>query len=50
MGLFKRNVSGSNGLCGVGGRFRLVKNNGVSKLIVVVNKMDDPTVNWAQER
>ncbi len=30
--------------------FRLVKNNGVNKLIVVVNKMDDPTVEWAQER
>jgi len=28
----------------------LVKNNGVSKLIVVVNKMDDPTVAWAKER
>jgi translation elongation factor EF-1alpha len=32
------------------GEFRLVKNNGVSKLIVVVNKMDDPTVGWAKER
>ncbi|GAA6012721.1 hypothetical protein JCM10207_005337 [Rhodosporidiobolus poonsookiae] len=28
----------------------LVKTAGVSKLIVVVNKMDDPTVNWDKER
>lgn len=28
----------------------LVKNNGINKLIVVVNKMDDSTVQWAQER
>ncbi|KAJ9112556.1 hypothetical protein QFC19_000573 [Naganishia cerealis] len=28
----------------------LVKNNGINKLIVVVNKMDDPTVQWSQER
>ena len=28
----------------------LIKNNGISKLVVLVNKMDDPTVNWAQER
>uniref|UniRef100_A0A1J3J7G9 Eukaryotic peptide chain release factor GTP-binding subunit n=1 Tax=Noccaea caerulescens TaxID=107243 RepID=A0A1J3J7G9_NOCCA len=29
---------------------QLAKTLGVSKLIVVVNKMDDPTVNWAKER
>lgn len=28
----------------------LVKTAGVNKLIVVVNKMDDPTVNWEKER
>jgi peptide chain release factor subunit 3 len=28
----------------------LIKNNGISKLVVLINKMDDPTVNWAQER
>ena len=28
----------------------LAKTQGVSKMIVVVNKMDDPTVNWSQER
>ncbi|ORZ39073.1 P-loop containing nucleoside triphosphate hydrolase protein [Catenaria anguillulae PL171] len=28
----------------------LVKTTGVKKLIVVINKMDDPTVNWSQER
>ena len=28
----------------------LVKTAGVSKLIVVVNKMDDPTVNWDKTR
>ena len=28
----------------------LVKNAGVSKLVVVVNKMDDPTVNWDKAR
>ncbi|KAL8278033.1 hypothetical protein RQP46_009493 [Phenoliferia psychrophenolica] len=28
----------------------LVKTAGVNKLIVVVNKMDDPTVNWDQSR
>lgn len=28
----------------------LAKTLGVSKLIVVVNKMDDPTVNWSKER
>ncbi|GAA5900169.1 hypothetical protein JCM6882_002633 [Rhodosporidiobolus microsporus] len=28
----------------------LVKTAGVTKLIVVVNKMDDPTVNWDKER
>lgn len=28
----------------------LVKTAGVSKLIVVVNKMDDPTVEWAKSR
>ena len=28
----------------------LAKTLGVSKLLVVVNKMDDPTVEWAQER
>ncbi|KAG9143871.1 hypothetical protein Leryth_011511 [Lithospermum erythrorhizon] len=29
---------------------QLAKTLGVSKLLVVVNKMDDPTVNWARER
>lgn len=28
----------------------LARNSGVEKLIVVVNKMDDPTVNWSQDR
>ena len=28
----------------------LVKTAGVQKLVVVVNKMDDPTVNWGKER
>jgi peptide chain release factor subunit 3 len=28
----------------------LVKTAGVTKLIVVVNKMDDPTVNWDKAR
>lgn len=28
----------------------LVKTAGVTKLIVVVNKMDDPTVEWKKER
>ncbi|GAA5824699.1 hypothetical protein JCM11251_005306 [Rhodosporidiobolus azoricus] len=28
----------------------LVKTAGVTKLIVVINKMDDPTVNWDKER
>lgn len=28
----------------------LVKNAGVSKLVVVVNKMDEPTVNWDKAR
>lgn len=28
----------------------LAKTQGVDKLLVVVNKMDDPTVNWSQER
>lgn len=28
----------------------LVKTAGISKLIVVVNKMDDPTVNWDKAR
>ncbi|SMN21062.1 similar to Saccharomyces cerevisiae YDR172W SUP35 Translation termination factor eRF3, has a role in mRNA deadenylation and decay [Maudiozyma saulgeensis] len=28
----------------------LAKTQGVSKMIVVVNKMDDPTVDWSQER
>jgi peptide chain release factor subunit 3 len=28
----------------------LIKNNGISKLVVLINKMDDPTVEWAQER
>ena len=28
----------------------LVKTAGVSKVIIVINKMDDPTVVWAQER
>jgi len=29
---------------------QLAKTLGVSKLVVVVNKMDDPSVNWSQER
>jgi peptide chain release factor subunit 3 len=28
----------------------LAKTQGVNKLIVVINKMDDPTVNWSEER
>ncbi|WVR08854.1 hypothetical protein IAU60_005912 [Kwoniella sp. DSM 27419] len=28
----------------------LIKNNGINKLIVAVNKMDDPTVEWDQGR
>jgi len=28
----------------------LIKNNGISKLVILINKMDDTTVNWAQER
>jgi peptide chain release factor subunit 3 len=28
----------------------LAKTQGVNKLIVVVNKMDDPTVEWSEER
>jgi peptide chain release factor subunit 3 len=28
----------------------LVKTAGVKKLVVVINKMDDPTVEWAEER
>lgn len=28
----------------------LAKTQGVNKLVVVVNKMDDPTVNWSEER
>ncbi|KAG0061290.1 translation termination factor GTPase eRF3 [Linnemannia elongata] len=28
----------------------LAKNGGINKLIVVINKMDDPTVNWSKER
>ncbi|KAG0052556.1 translation termination factor GTPase eRF3 [Gryganskiella cystojenkinii] len=28
----------------------LAKNAGINKLIVVINKMDDPTVNWSKER
>lgn len=28
----------------------LVRTAGVQRLIVVVNKMDDPTVEWSQER
>ena len=28
----------------------LAKTQGVNKLIVVINKMDDPTVNWSHER
>lgn len=28
----------------------LIKNNGINKLIVVVNKMDDPTVQWDKGR
>jgi len=29
---------------------QLAKTLGVSKLVVVVNKMDDPTVQWEKER
>jgi peptide chain release factor subunit 3 len=28
----------------------LAKTAGVKRLIMVINKMDDPTVNWSQER
>lgn len=28
----------------------LVKTAGVKKLVVVINKMDDPTVLWAESR
>ena len=28
----------------------LAKTQGVNKLVVVINKMDDPTVNWSEER
>lgn len=28
----------------------LIKNNGINKLILLVNKMDDPTVQWDQGR
>lgn len=28
----------------------LAKTQGVNKLVVVINKMDDPTVNWSKER
>lgn len=28
----------------------LVKTAGVKHLILVINKMDDPTVNWSKER
>ncbi|KAK3841656.1 MAG: P-loop containing nucleoside triphosphate hydrolase protein [Linnemannia gamsii] len=28
----------------------LAKNGGINKLIVVINKMDDPTVHWSKER
>ena len=28
----------------------LVRTSGVNKLIVAINKMDDPTVNWSKER
>lgn len=28
----------------------LIKNNGINKLVVVVNKMDDPTVQWDKAR
>ena len=28
----------------------LAKTAGVKHLVVLVNKMDDPTVNWAEER
>lgn len=40
--------------CGKGGQTRehamLAKTAGVKRLIVVVNKMDDPTVAWSKER
>ena len=28
----------------------LIKNNGISKLVILINKMDDPTVQWDQAR
>lgn len=28
----------------------LIKNNGISKLVILINKMDDPTVQWEQAR
>ncbi|KAF9181332.1 translation termination factor GTPase eRF3 [Haplosporangium sp. Z 767] len=28
----------------------LAKNGGINKLVVVINKMDDPTVSWSKER
>ena len=28
----------------------LVKTAGVRKLVVVINKMDDPTVQWSEDR
>lgn len=28
----------------------LLKNNGINKLVLVVNKMDDPTVQWDKAR
>jgi peptide chain release factor subunit 3 len=28
----------------------LAKTAGVKRLVVVINKMDDPTVNWSKER
>jgi peptide chain release factor subunit 3 len=28
----------------------LIKNNGISKLVILINKMDDPTVQWDKAR
>ena len=28
----------------------LIKTAGIKHLVILVNKMDDPTVNWEQER
>jgi len=28
----------------------LAKTSGVNKLVIAINKMDDPTVNWSKDR